>query len=87
MEAAPCNECDRLFREYADAVAELHRLRHQQGHAAMMSDVPESRALQVELARTYKRRSDSATRLVRHQQQHKAAARSRSRPPKVPNIQ
>ncbi len=83
MPAPECPECERLFREYAEAVQELHRLQRQHTDAAMTFDVPQSRSLQLEIQRTFKRRGETAARLLEHQERHKKIRAARLRTPTV----
>jgi hypothetical protein len=75
---AQCPECDRLWREYAKAVADLAAVQNRYNEAAMVQDLPTFRHLDTELQEIRRRRSRAAQDLLNHQQrEHERSPRRR----------
>jgi hypothetical protein len=65
---AQCPECDRLWKEYARAVADLSAVQNRYNAAAMVQDLPTFRHLDVDLQEIRQRRGRAAQELLNHQQ-------------------
>jgi hypothetical protein len=65
---ANCPECDRLWREYAKAAADLSGAHSRSNAALMTNDIPAFRAIEAEVQEIQRRRTRAATDLLKHQQ-------------------
>jgi hypothetical protein len=65
---ADCTECDRLWKDYARAAADLTDAQNRCNAAVMIHDLPAFRYLEGEVREIQRRRTQAATDLQKHQQ-------------------
>jgi hypothetical protein len=65
---ANCTECDRLWKAYARAAADLADAHNRCNAALMTHDIPSFRYVEAEIREIQLRRTQAATDLLKHQQ-------------------
>jgi hypothetical protein len=65
---ANCAECDRLWKDYAKAAADLADAHNRCNAALMTHDIPSFRYIEAEMREIQLRRTQAATDLLKHQQ-------------------
>jgi hypothetical protein len=65
---ADCDECDRLWKDYAAAAADLTAAHNRCNAALMIQDLPAFRYVEAEIREIQLRRTKAATDLMKHQQ-------------------